>query len=52
MSQLLADYVLYYYEEQIIGFSLNCCTRTCNSAHNPRPIVENIWYWIWEYFKA
>jgi len=21
-----------------------------NSANNPRPIVENIWYWIWGYF--
>ena len=30
------------YEEQLIGFGLNCCTRMCNSANNPRPIVENI----------
>ena len=35
----------YNYAEQLIGFSLNCCTREWNSCNSPHPIVENIWYW-------
>ena len=43
LSEYLDKKAFYDYEEQLVGFSLNCCTRTCNySANNPRPIVENI----------
>jgi len=42
LSEYLDKNAFYNYKEQLIGFSLNCCTRTCNSANNPRPIVENI----------
>jgi len=42
LSEYLDKNVSYNDEEQLIGFSLNCFTRTCNSANNPRPIVENI----------
>jgi len=49
LSEYLDKNAFYHYEGQLIGFSLNCCTRKCNrpTANNPRPIVENIWYWIW-----
>jgi len=43
LSEYLDKNALYNYEEQLIGFSLNCCTRKCNSANNQPPIVENIW---------
>jgi len=34
---------LYNHEEQLAVFSLNSCTRTCNSANSAtRPTVENI----------
>ena len=42
LSKYLDEKAFYNYEEQFIGFSLNSCTRTCNSANSPRPIVENI----------
>jgi len=42
LSECLDKNAFYNYEEQLIAFSFNCCTRTCNSANNPRPIVENI----------
>jgi len=42
LSEYLDKNAFYNYKEQLIGFSLNCCTRTCNSANNARPIVENI----------
>jgi len=36
LSEYLDKNAFYNYEEQLIGFSLNSCTRTCNSANNPR----------------
>ena len=41
LSEYLDKNASYNDEEQLIGFNLNCCTRTCNSANNPRPFVEN-----------
>ena len=45
LSKYLYKNTFYNYAEQLVGFSLNCCTREC-----PQPIVENIWYWTWGYF--
>jgi len=42
LSKYLDEKAFYNYEEQFIGFSLNSCTRTCNSANSPRPTDENI----------
>ena len=50
LSEYLDSNAFFNYEEQPICFNFNCCTRTCNSASNPRPTVENIWYWRWGYF--
>jgi len=35
LSEYLNKNAFYNYGEQLIGFSLNCCTRTCTSANNP-----------------
>jgi len=50
LSKYLYKNTLYNYTEQLIGFSLNCCTRQWNSCNSPQPIVENLWYWTWGYF--
>ena len=50
LSKYLYKNKFYNYVEQLIRFSLNCCTREWNSCNNPQPIVENIWYWTWGYF--
>ena len=50
LSKYLYKNTFYNYAEQLVGFSLNCCTREWNSCNSPQPIVENIWYWTWGYF--
>jgi len=47
LSKYLYKNTFYNYAEQLIIFSLNCCTRQWNSCNSPQPNAENIWYWTW-----
>ena len=50
VSKYLYKNTFYNYAEQLIRFSLNCCTRKWSCCNSPQPIVENVWYWTWGYF--